>query len=293
MARKWANNLRFLALKSVEQPGMNEYFPFPMPKTKSIYDLWLTEPGEFPGTTDYVAVSYYWQTKEKFPKYTVSDAQSSTPRPVTAPNEVLDRAIHFAAYHNTCFIWIDQVCINQDNRTNKELGIQSMDLVFQRAKFTAGILSVSVHEPRHAEALNALREARYQDDYGYLPPAGLGREAELSPRPWDIVGLFEILASDRWLTRAWNLQEATCAGAHLVLLLKCPKGRGWQGDARRLDGVICIDSNHLRAYLVLKLPLNPPFETPFEESMGFHRRLTASRAKLQNLALCDLFLDPY
>src|ERR1700733_6168958 len=98
-----------------------------------------------------------------------------------------------------------------------------MDLVFQRAKFTAGILSVSVHEPRHAEALNALREARYQDDYGYLPPAGLGREAELSPRPWDIVRLFEILASDRWLTRAWNLQEATCAGAHLVLLLKCPK----------------------------------------------------------------------
>jgi hypothetical protein len=165
-----------------------------------------------------------------------------------------------------------------------------MDLVFQRAKFTAGILSVSVHEPRHAEALC---EARYQDDYGYLPPAGLGREAELSPRPWDIVGLFEILASDRWLIRAWNLQEATCAGAHLVLLLKCPKGRGWQGDARRLDGVICIDSNHLRAYLVLTLPLNPPFETPLEESMGFHRRLTASRAKLQNLALCDLFLDPY
>jgi hypothetical protein len=104
MARKWANNLRFLALKSVEQPGMNEYFPFPMPKTKSMYDLWLIEPGEFPGTTDYVAVSYYWQTKEKFPKYTISDAQSSTPRPVTAPNEVLDRAIHFAAYHNTCFI---------------------------------------------------------------------------------------------------------------------------------------------------------------------------------------------
>jgi hypothetical protein len=123
MARKWANNQRFLALKSVEQPGMNEYFPFPMPKTKSIHDLWLTEPGEFPGITDYIAVSYYWQTKEKFPKYTVSDAQSSTLRPVTAPNEVLDRAIHFATYHNTCFIWIDQVCINQDNRTNKELGI--------------------------------------------------------------------------------------------------------------------------------------------------------------------------
>ena len=284
MTRKWANNLRFLALKSIEPPGMNNYLPFPMPNSESIHDLWLTEPGEFPGTTDYVAVSYCWQKKEEFPKYTVSDAQSSTPRPVTAPTEVLDRAIHFAAYHNIRFIWIDQVCINQDDRTDKELGIQSMDLVFQRAKFTAGILSVSVDEPRHAEALNALRGARYQDDYGYLPPAGWGREEELSPKAWDILELFELLASDRWLTRAWILQEAACAGAHLVLLLKCTKGRGWQGDARKLDGVICIDSHHLRAYLVLTLILCPPFETPLEEWREFHRRLTASRAKLQNVA---------
>jgi hypothetical protein len=284
MTRRWANNLRFLALKSVEQPGMNEYLPFPMPETVSVHDLWLTEPGEFPSTTDYVAVSYCWQTKEISPKYTVSDARSSTPRPVTAPNEVLDHAIHFAAYHSIRFIWMDQVCINQDDRTDKELGIQSMDLVFQQAKFTAGILSVSVDEPRHAEALNALREARYPDDYGYLPPAGLDRQEELSPRAWDIVELFEILASDRWLIRAWILQEAACAGAHLVLLLKCPKGRGWQGDARRLDGVICINSHHIRAYLVLTILLNPPSKTSLEQSMGFRRRLEASRAKLQNLA---------
>lgn len=286
LTRKWANNLRFLTLRSVELQlvGQNKYLPFPMPEIESVHDLWLTEPGEFPGITDYVAVSYCWQKKPELAKYTVSDAQSSTSRPVTAPNEVLDRAIHFAAYHKVRFIWIDQVCILQDDRTDKELGIQSMDLVFQRARFTAGVLSVSVDEPQHAEALNFLRESRYQDDYGYLPPDGLGIEIDLSLRAWDILGLFEILASDRWLTRAWILQEAACAGAHLVLLVKCPKGKGWQGDERLLDGVICIDSNHLRAYLVLTLLLNPPFETSIEESRGFHRRLEASKARLQNLA---------
>ncbi|KAH6724682.1 heterokaryon incompatibility protein-domain-containing protein [Leptodontidium sp. MPI-SDFR-AT-0119] len=155
--------------------------------------------------------------------------QQSTPRPVIAPNEVLDRAIHFAAYHNIRFIWIDQVCIDQDNRTDKELGIQSMDLVFQRAMFTAGILTTSIDEPRHAEALNALRRARYKNDYGYFPPLGvkLNGEEDLMSRAWDIVDLYEMLASDRWLTRAWILQEAAYAGVRLVLLLKCPKGRGW------------------------------------------------------------------
>ncbi|KAG4431451.1 hypothetical protein IFR05_013063 [Cadophora sp. M221] len=280
--RKWANSLRFLAVKPMKAAGVGEYSQFQLPEIELIHDLWLTEPGEFPGITEYIAVSYCWQKKEQFPKYTVSDARSSTPRPVIAPNEVLDRAIHFAAYHKIRFIWIDQICIDQDNRTDKELGIQSMDLVFQRATFTAGILTTSIDEPRHAEALEALRRARHKDDYGFFPPPGvkLNGEEDLISRAWDIVELYEMLASDRWLTRAWILQEAACAGARLVLLLKCPKGRGWQGDARSLDGIICIDSDHLRGYLVNSLMIEPRSQ-PLEE---FSRRLEASRVKLQNLA---------
>ena len=281
VTRKWASNLRFIALKSLRE---NAYLPFPMPGVESVYELWLTEPDEFPANTDYVAVSYCWQRKEEISKYTVKDARSSRLRPVKAPNEVLDRAIHFAAYHSMRFIWIDQVCIDQEDRNDKELGIQSMDLVFQQAKYTAGVLSVSINELRHAEALDTLRKARYSDDYGYLPPMGQGKEEELSAKAWDIVELLEIIAADRWLTRAWILQEAACAGAHLVLLLKCPNGRGWQGDGRKLDGIISIDSHHLRAYLVLTVLLNSPWETPLEESREFHARLIASRAKLQNLA---------
>ena len=61
-------------------------------------------------------------------------------RPNRAPPEILSRAIAFAVeFQATSLLWIDQECIDQDNRVEKELAIQSMDQVYHRAMVSLGL----------------------------------------------------------------------------------------------------------------------------------------------------------
>ena len=101
--------------------------PFP---EELISRLAITEPGELGDCNHYLVISYRRQEKDPSqPKYHVSRKRGD--RENNAPKKVLDRAIAFAAFHNIHLIWIDQECIGQDDRTDKECGIQSMDLIYE------------------------------------------------------------------------------------------------------------------------------------------------------------------
>jgi hypothetical protein len=74
----------------------------------------------------------------------LSDGRAQLLAQNKAPKKVLDRAIAFAEFHNIHLIWIDQECIDQDDRTVKECGIQSMDLVYEQASHAVALLTTPI-----------------------------------------------------------------------------------------------------------------------------------------------------
>jgi hypothetical protein len=125
-----------------------------------------------------------------------------TKRPNIAPKEILDRAIYIAANNGIRLIWIDQECIDQSDRMDKEFGIQSMDVVFERAVMVIGPLNLVVESNVQWNALQLLKidEALPGDD-GYVITS-----ARFAEHGVQVLQILESLASDRWFGRSWILQ---------------------------------------------------------------------------------------
>ncbi|KDR74223.1 hypothetical protein GALMADRAFT_249965 [Galerina marginata CBS 339.88] len=203
--------------------------------------LKVTERGDIPDCVHYVAVSYCWpQPPTGFWPLTLdrllrllnailsltslfmfcifgkktSQLISNQPyivratsgyRQSRAPRMILDRAIKYAIHEGFDLIWIDQECIEQSNQSDKEAGIQSMDLVYQRASRPVGLLDAEIKTQAHLNALVQLVEGK-----------------QFTPEQYEsAVEVLELLAQDRWLTRAWVLQEVVAGGETMELMIRC------------------------------------------------------------------------
>ncbi|KAL8664897.1 MAG: hypothetical protein Q9168_007814, partial [Polycauliona sp. 1 TL-2023] len=235
--RVWADNLRFITVPDTgfaqtidsKQEGQDCVCES-RPAFEDIqYDnLAITDYGQIKGCVHYVAVSYCWRTSED-----TSDGRKSYdiwtsqgPRAGRAPRQILDRAIKFAASRNLKLIWIDQECIDQDNREDKELGIQSMDAVYIRSRYPLGLLTCIVPSQRHIDVL-ALAIARRNIE-GSRKGIGLDSTTMLEIQaPFTAIELeslleiLQVMAKDRWLKRAWILQETVLSGNNMTLLISC------------------------------------------------------------------------
>jgi hypothetical protein len=171
----------------------------------------------------YVAVSYCWPPRDDKPiprSYTVRDLDGRV-RASRALDDVLDRAVDFANSYGLRMIWIDQECLPQPTETStkadwemQELGIQSMDIVYNRAMYTAGLLDVEITSQ---EQLNAIQTILNADR--------VMTQGAMSLRYCEhIIRLLHETCQDRWYTRAWVIQEAICAGLKLVLAFRHSPG---------------------------------------------------------------------
>ncbi|KAK2001303.1 hypothetical protein LX36DRAFT_363224 [Colletotrichum falcatum] len=172
------------------------------------------------------------------------------------PDEILDRAVEYAAHEGLRCIWIDRSCLLQDKSRMHQIGIQSMDLVYQKAARTAAILETAITRQATLDSLgmifawtetgNTFGEDPGQDwwDLHVFPsdimaggeaPWGLldqhvpkQAQEHLGKRACDnVLDLLEALGEDRWYTRAWILQESISAGPNLTLLFRVSPGLGY------------------------------------------------------------------
>ena len=61
-----------------------------------------------------------------------------------APNYLLDRAVDLAISFGLRLIWIDKECLTQvDTDEYHRLGVQTMDIVYNRAMVTGAILNAN------------------------------------------------------------------------------------------------------------------------------------------------------
>ncbi|KAI4702958.1 hypothetical protein J4E81_001831 [Alternaria sp. BMP 2799] len=193
---------------------------------------WFSEDGV--GSCDmcihYVAVSYCWPPRGENPTprtYTVRDLDGRV-RASRALDDVLDRAVDFANSYGFRMIWIDQECLPQPTENSpkedwdeQELGIQSMDIVYNRAVVTAGLLDVEITSQ---EQLTAIETLLYPDQ----------RKSSMIDRRFceQILDFLHRASQDRWYTRAWVVQEAICSGDGLMLAFRRGPGLTFQSSFR-------------------------------------------------------------
>ncbi len=186
-------------------------------------------PAELPGCNHYVAISYCWKgQKEAKPKYVVQTEKGM--RNNIAPSEILSRAIKFAAYHGVRLIWIDQECIVQDDREDKEEGIQSMDLVYQQATHALALLNARITS--EAQGVAFVKAMTGQDFERHEFVAA--------------VEIFQHIASDRWLSRAWCFQESAAAGESMRVLIPCDADLLEDEGLMKVPGELEVDLEGLK-----------------------------------------------
>ncbi|KAI9707977.1 MAG: hypothetical protein M1820_004396 [Bogoriella megaspora] len=119
----------------------------------------------------YVAISYCWPNSEQDQNgnliepertYHVRDLDG-TIRSNRALDDVLDRAVEFAISCGLRMIWIDQECLpqpNEDGQADKkkehELGVQAMDIIYNRAVVTAGLPTAEITQQEQLDAVKNL-----------------------------------------------------------------------------------------------------------------------------------------
>ncbi|PMD65191.1 uncharacterized protein K444DRAFT_608881 [Hyaloscypha bicolor E] len=194
--------------------------------------LHLTAYGQLNTCPHYVAVSYCWQhasssSEVKDGPYPVSTTRGV--RPGRAPGDVVKRAVNFAASRGVKFIWIDQECIEQDDREDKELGVQSMDLVYQRSFYPLGLFEVKIERQNQMDAMAQAigRRNREGDEKGVgqrLDVFFENQEPVTEEELRSLTEVFELLATDRWLRRAWILQETVLAGHRMTFMIRSNSG---------------------------------------------------------------------
>ncbi|KAF2099285.1 hypothetical protein NA57DRAFT_55258 [Rhizodiscina lignyota] len=168
----------------------------------------------------YLAVSYRWpkRSRQKAPAdlksdvhcYDVWDPRANGGhggvRKNNAPKEVIDRAIKFAKDRRIQLVWIDQECINQSDRHDKECGIRSMDDIFLNAAKVIGLLQVRIDSETEAKVLHRLTV----------------EQPRLDPKSFKAaVNVVYRISQDEWFSRAWTFQEAISGGNTIEFSMKC------------------------------------------------------------------------
>ncbi|KAL3297432.1 putative heterokaryon incompatibility [Colletotrichum asianum] len=123
---------------------------------------------QIPLCTHYVAVSYCWPEPIfddqgqllKTPVESKVRDLDGTVRDARALDDVLDRAVDFANCVGLRMIWIDQECLPQptdqspdEEKEYQQLGVQAMDLVYNRACVTVGLHAGTIVDQNQVNAL--------------------------------------------------------------------------------------------------------------------------------------------
>ena len=133
---------------------------------------------------------------------------------------VLDRVTKFAANKGYPF-WIDKLCIDQrEGSDEKEIAIQSMDLIYKQSKISLGLLFVRLDEEKQVKRLHALLDGSYatreEDKRGnvkYILTNAI-KEARV------VLSIIELIVKDSWWDRAWIFQEEYLSQLRMRLLIR-------------------------------------------------------------------------
>lgn len=203
----------------------------------------------------FIAVSWTWQPScHESARSGTYQVQHSSPRRVQMLDVrdcVLVRTMKYLSHTGLKLFWIDRACIDQDDAKTKARAMNSMDLVYQNAERTLGILSTPIRTKNELKVLISLMDRKFTSQ----PPRGLPifRPHVSRASIERAIHVLERLTQDPWWKRAWVFQEEYVAGTKMDLLFPLAfRGQG-HSDYEQIPGELCISATFLRQEATLLL----------------------------------------
>ena len=191
---------------------------------------------------NYIAVSCPWElpisdnvTTGKYRIDPYKDMEIFDPQ-----DAVLDRVMNFVKYDEESSgmpFWIDKLCIDQrDGSDEKEIAIQSMDLIYKQSTLSLGLLFVRIGSKEQIERLRDLMRGncivkghigQEKDEYSLKISRKEARE---------VLDVLYLIIEDPWWERAWIFQEEYLSGDHMRLLIRSSQAR-YQSSSKLFGNV--------------------------------------------------------
>lgn len=217
---EWARNLQCLYLVSSGRK-----------RRRAQGDEYVVEPAKLlrrttmcrdQSNSSYVAVSWSWEPSEwenpDTGSYKIQSVKGASLVPSEVRDVVLDRVTAYTRHHNVSGFWIDKECINQKDPEEKEIAMQSMDLVYSMSKHPLGLLTRPIESQAHLNLLPKLLCGEFMGlpdhpNFPHLKPS-------ISPETAiEALKLLDRITSDPWWERAWIFQEEYLSSVHMDLLI--------------------------------------------------------------------------
>nr|POF02614.1 hypothetical protein CFP56_58246 [Quercus suber] len=197
----------------------------------------------------YIAVSYSWEPTPSTEScqtggYRIVDTQGGSPRSNQVRDEILRRVISYAQWHKIHRIWIDQECTIQHEESEKQIAMDSMDLVYRESNLSLGLLAVILETQEEVNSLQNLLMGCMVNvtDSGSLR---LVHPAD-DPLSLSVYRILRRLYEDRWWTRAWIFQEEHLSSTKMVLLIRRKCGLKARHTFGFSQDEICVNAADFR-----------------------------------------------
>ncbi|RDW56747.1 hypothetical protein BP6252_13970 [Coleophoma cylindrospora] len=155
----------------------------------------------------YIALSYCWHNHNWVVQDRSDESKSKGSIPISP---ALFKALLEERISDDEGIWIDQLCINQSDETEKALAIGSMDVVYRHARIVVVVLEDIILDKFDEDALRMLMETFHRGaKWVYREHLEVSRQ--LTRLVWKIF-------SARWFTRAWCGHELLVSNDQLFLV---------------------------------------------------------------------------
>jgi hypothetical protein len=177
----------------------------------------------------YVAISYCWQSdatgaaqarKGSYRVLVEEENGVTSERANKAPDETIDRAVEFASHVGARLIWIDQECLPQDGSQEQELGIQAMDVVYQRAHWSVGLYQSIVSSQCQLDAVASILDWSRQNPSTRALRFPLESDLDMGLFMRSLIDFLDMFCNDPWNQRAWILQELFSSSDHMTTVIR-------------------------------------------------------------------------
>lgn len=166
-------------------------------------------------------------------------------------NSILDRVLMLPLVCKLDTFWIDQVCIDQNNFAKKARAINSMDLVYKRARKSIGLLSSRISTSNEARFLGSLLDGQLARREGlgsfrFIPAVSMKTITKIRR-------VLQFLTEDDWWKRAWIYQEEYLSGIRMDLLIPVKSGVRIPFPYGRIPGEFCAQATNFREQAIIFL----------------------------------------
>jgi hypothetical protein len=207
---------------------------------------------------DFVALSYCWKLSkgesDKKGKYRIA---SKMEEQLKVRDIVLDRTFRFICYKQApgaiLPLWIDKLSIEQEETFEKQIAMQSMDLVYRKCAYAVGYLWTQLQTQTEMNRLSDLLSGRIVErklvEGNALLIKGINKKIVR-----EVLDVLTTITNDAWWTRAWIFQEDYLAGNKMWLIIRhdCrlqkPLVHNKLGSLR---GEVVVRSDELKTYATL------------------------------------------